>query len=859
MTQSFLRYPLQAGYIHNWLIAGPQLISTNYRDRDAPVSGTQQVAACAPPDSGIAEAPCERAQFTVGGDAAGGPQLTWRYFCCDDDHLLDPTGADPLPRPLRAWAYSEVVAPADLPTCLALYSFGPAQVWLNGHLAVYHQGHDGSILHRLVTEVNLVKGINTILVCMEQLRDGSTPIAVALQLCSTGHPPLKVRIPTQNRNVQLHQAVERLARRAYLEQDLYAGSEALYVKWPATIRARCRLLLRVQKPSGDIVGEAQPLVSAGLSQHLLEGTWAKDGRYQVRILPDFEEFVRGLRVSRDLDVNILHSSYNDQPRGNQSERAIELLQHAAWWTDGIYAELAAMALGLWKQVNAKAILRAMDHALARQAGCDEIVMGLLFMAYRYTDHASFPLSLVTPLEECLLGYEYQTSAEKANGVAGLDDDAAIVRHACSVLAGQRYSTRRFLCSGRSGSWHQASGEQRALAWLTRRVQGGFAAWDSGEGFAAMLLGLVALVDHAASESLSELAAATADKLLYTLALNSFQGGFGSTHGAASAASITDARMDPTAGISRLLWGVGCWNQHMAAGYALATSLKYVCSPVHQMIALDRPVELWARERHIVGWCDTSDGSAADQEINKVTYKTPDYMLCSAQDYRAGAAGSVEHIWQATLGPSAVIFVNHPRCLNQKDAYHANFWRGNGVLPRVAQWRDLLIALYQLPADDWLGYTHAHFPISAFDSYTLRQGWAFACKGSAYIALTASAGVNLIKTGPGAFHELRSVGQQNVWLCQMGRAAQDGSFAEFQRAVLSLPLRFDGLSVSLVSLRGDTVAFDWTGPFHVQGTVQPLGGFPHYESPHCTCALGSTEMDIRFEDWTLRLDLDPLEE
>jgi hypothetical protein len=207
----------------------------------------------------------------------------------------------------------------------------------------------------------------------------------------------------------------------------------------------------------------------------------------------------------------------------------------------------------------------------------------------------------------------------------------------------------------------------------------------------------------------------------------------------------------------------------------------------------------------------------------------------------------------------VIFVNHPRCLNQKDAYPANFWRGNGVLPRVAQWRDLLVALHQLPADDWLGYTHAHFPIAAFDAYTLRQGWAFARKGGAYVALTASAGMHLVKAGPGSFRELRSVGQQNVWLCQMGRAAQDGSFAEFQRAILNLPLRFDGLGVALVSLRGDAVAFDWTGPFEVQGTAQRLGGFPHYESPHCTCALGSAEMDIHFEEWTLRLDLSPTEQ
>jgi hypothetical protein len=230
-------------------------------------------------------------------------------------------------------------------------------------------------------------------------------------------------------------------------------------------------------------------------------------------------------------------------------------------------------------------------------------------------------------------------------------------------------------------------------------------------------------------------------------------------------------------------------------------------------------------------------------------------LASAQDYRPGEAGGREHLWQATLSPSAVVFVNHPRCVNQKDAYRANFWRGNGVLPRVAQWRDLLIALHRLPADDWLGYTHAHFPTAAFDETVIRRGWAFARKGEGYLALTASAGLELIKNGPGAYRELRSAGGENVWLCQMGRAAQDGSFADFQAAVLATTVDFDGLHVAMTSVRGDAIDFGWTGPFQVQGEVQPLAGFPHYDSPHCVCAFGATQMDVQYGEWMLRLNLE----
>jgi len=860
MTQWFLRYGLQDGFIHNWLVAGPQSIPVNEPGAGAPSLSRRQLATHFwQPDSGIEDAPSEQAKFSVSGPNETLTQLSWRYLRCEDDHLVELADHYPPRHYLRAWAYTELIAPTAQFASLTIHSFGPMRIWLNEEPVLQQEDFGVHLPLRVASAVSLVEGVNRLLVRLEQWADRDAPFAIALHVRDAAQKRLKVRVPTLNQKTQLHQAVERLAQRAYIEQDLYAGPEVIHVKWPTSIRTGRELLLRVQKPSGHIVGEVRPQVSAGLSQHILEGTWVKDGRYQIKVLSEFEEFVRGMRVSRDLEVNVLHGAYVDEPQGEQPQRGLELLQHAAWWTDGVYAEIARMALGEWKHMHEYEVLRAMDQVLARQADCHEILVGLIFMAYRYAADASFPPSLAQRLEECLLGFDYEAGEETRKNEQGLDDDVAIVRHACHLLAGQLYPDRLFMRSGQPGSWHQVRGEQRVWQWLERRVQGGFAAWDSGEGFASMLLGLVSLVDFVSSETLSEMAATLTDKLLYSLALNSFQGIFGSTHGATSAASITDARMEPTSPVSRLLWGVGCWNQHMAASLALATSQKYACPPLHQMIALDRPAALWSRERHVTSWRNSAHGPTADQEVNKVTYKTPDTMLCSAQDYRAGEVGGDEHIWQATLSPSAVVFVNHPWCLNQKDAYRPNFWRGNGVLPRVAQWRDLLIALYRLPDDDWLGYTHAHFPIAAFDEYTIKRRWAFARKGEGYLALTASGGMTFVKSGPGAYRELRSTARNNVWLCQMGRAAQDGSFADFQKAVFAMPVTFRNLGVSCVSLRGDSIAMDWAGPFTIEGIEQSLHDFKHYESPHCTYEVGSEEMDIRYAEWTLRLNLDTSEE
>ena len=136
-------------------------------------------------------------------------------------------------------------------------------------------------------------------------------------------------------------------------------------------------------------------------------------------------------VGQDLDVNILHGTYVDEPQDDQPTRAIEFLKHAAWWTDGLYSELASMTLGLWKEVNEKAILRIIDQTLARDEGCNETLVGLLLMTHRFAQHAKLPQLLPQRLEECLLAFDYEAEAaaslRESGGEAGSGEDSTIIK------------------------------------------------------------------------------------------------------------------------------------------------------------------------------------------------------------------------------------------------------------------------------------------------------------------------------------------------------------------------------------------------------------------------------------------------
>jgi hypothetical protein len=382
-----------------------------------------------------------------------------------------------------------------------------------------------------------------------------------------------------------------------------------------------------------------------------------------------------------------------------------------------------------------------------------------------------------------------------------------------------------------------SSQQQALDWLQGCGLDGFDTWDTPDSLADTALALVLLVDFAEHEALRELAAVLLDKLLFTLALNSFQGTFGSSSRGSRSHPASNGWLQATSGICRLLWGMGCFNHHSAATVALAASVNYQVPSLIQAIALDQRASLWSKESQA-------------GEIHKVTWRSPQAMLCSALDYRPGENGDEIHVWQATMGPDALVFVNHPR---SEDPLDPVFWQGNGCLPRVAQWQDSLIAHYRLPRDSAVGFTHAYFPVYAFDEYTLAGSWAFARKGDAYLALFASQGLHLMRSGGSAYRELRSAGLGNSWICQLGRAALDGSFELFRARTLALEPRFEDELLSWTNLRGDRLEWAWSGPLRVNGRTETISGFAHYDSPFCVSEAGSASMAITYGDYAMRLD------
>jgi len=852
MQKNYLHYPLVDGYIHNWLVLGPQAIEVKELER---FSGPQYKLQIAQhffqPEMGLPGNPIEYGSVKY-EEFTG----NWQYVRTRHDHLVDLSVFHHITHYLRAWAYTEIASPAEQEVTFILTTNGPADIWINDQ-HVHRQEHFyHQIPNRVSFQTSLKSGINPLMVRFEEVAARECPYSMALQLVGfqpkQGAEDKVVRIPTGAPDPLRRMKLELLFEACHIRQDVFTRLEEMFIYLPEGPAAWTEFTIRMQTPEGSIYGELTRNQRMENPQTFGFTYQIPEGSYQFLFMPTLQEYYEGnVRVTRAREFFAANNTFSTQPYGTYAVRRTEGLKDAARRKNNVFSEIAKMELGTWSKVNEKMVLDTIDGINRRRDCSDFYLCGLLGVLYRYANKDNFPAALRQPLEDCVVNFKYWHDEPGSDAMCYTTENHSILFHTCEVLAGQLYPERIFSNTNQPGTWHKEKGERLALEWLHNRANSGFKEWDSNTYFEEDTLALSTLVSLADNPQVYELAALVMDKMFFTTAVNSFKGVFGSTHGRSYTPYIKTGYREGTSGVTRLLWGMGVFNDRMLGTVGLACS-SYELPPIIAAIAADQPEALWSKEQHTGDEQDFRNSGSAGTGVNKVTYKTPDYMLCSAQDWHPGEFGYQQHIWQATLSPEVTIFTSHPSCASEDSSHRPNYWHGNVTMPRVAQYKDVLLALYNFAEDDWMGFTHAYFPVNSMQAYEIRDRWAFGKVGDGYVALTAANGLDFQKRGDNAYRDLRSPGTPNAWLCQMGRAALDGSFEDFMEKVLALPVKLKGTQAELTTLRGDHLSFGWQEPLMLNGEPQPLSEFPHYDSDYCKCELDAPVMDIRYGDELLRL-------
>lgn len=637
-------------------------------------------------------------------------------------------------------------------------------------------------------------------------------------------------------------------------------------------------------------------------------------------------------------------AYWTKPSGTYELRRAALL---AWSADsgrhGLYVQVARMAAG--KPVEEAPVREAIRFVNQREDTADFRVAALVriyaMASPKLISGKIISETLVKDIRKTLLDFKYWCDEPGPDHLMGTwSENHQMLFHSSEYLAGQLFSDATFTNNGKTGRWHMQHARPMVLSWINAKAKAGFSEWDSNAYFPEDIASLLNLADYAADEQISTRASMLLSVMFFDMAVDSFHGSYGTSHGRTYQGTVQSGRNEGTSPVEWIAWGMGSLGSpDNVASIFLAVSPKYRVPEIIQKIALDAPEEMINRERQgltiasakeiglrfddpndiFLMWDSGRLSNRVDAErssrllssfnfhryevvirpyaeavigtyraleqmgvvtagldrttlerVDKITYRTPDYELSTAQDYRKGKAGYQQHIWQATLGPDSIVFTLNP-------SVSTKYWVGN--YPKSVQYRNLLIALYNIPSQTPpgpktvvppdaggnampspgpaeelpAGFSVAVFHKSGYDELIEKNGWQFARKGTAFLALRSQLPVRWTEKGVLGGEGMIADGRRNVWICQLGRAAVDGPFHAWVDRIAAAPLSIDGLAVHYQAPGVGDARVSWDDPLTIDGTSVATTGYDRFDNPYCRAPWGVGRYAIHYKTESLVLD------
>jgi len=882
--RNIARYPLaEDGSIRNWLASGPVFTLIDHLADHVVDSGTPFKKSgrwilnfwAYHPDSIKLKRALYHSKPSPGWQPEEPPALgalalgdsRWQYRVAEDDAMIDFSHFNFAPARMQAAICAELHSDRAVTLTAQVLTIGPFRLWLNNEVI----RDDNDVLSYVApmtvpVRMTLKAGVNQLLLHGTMFGWREARLALGLRIIDDAQD-IQVGIPLGEFNAQTWRETE--ARLAQIVLPPYAITElpgqvtlpadasgSLEIELHATIPVTGSPWARfgqLQLPDGHTQATLTPGDSAPLplTNEVVAAMARMPGENSLTLTIRPKN---GLPLMRQTKVWASSRTYSNQPYGDYDSRRQEALHHLADMPYDVLAAMAAVEAGRATHIDSGAIDIALSFLRNRHDCADFYAVALLTLLYRSSDQTALRSDDQQRITDTFLNFKFWIDEPGLDGMCYFTENHQILFHVTAYLAGQLWPGQTFVNSGLTGAQQQRRAQPRITNWIKRRLLGGYSEWDSNAYLALDVYAMLALAELANSPRLREMATVLLHKTFFMIAAQSYRGTHGSSHGRCYVEALKSARVENTSSLQRIAWGMGLFNGETRATGLLTLARRYRVPDIIQRIGADTEREVVTLARAHAAYRPQFDMHRGSWDVKTVTLRTPDGMLSAAIDHRPGEMGVQEHLWQATLGPEAVIFTNYPGNNQLHGHARPNFWAGSVRLPRVVMHQRSLICLYPIAPDTGLGYSHAYFPQSAFDEAHINGQWAFARSGDGYVALWGDGPLRLTTQGAHPYQELRSENNGHVWLCHLGRAATDGSFADFITGLQQQPPQQIGHGLRWQTPQGDKLSVGWDAPFLVDDQPVTWDDMPHYHNDYTQTPHNAKQMAIAYGDERLTLDL-----
>jgi hypothetical protein len=326
---------------------------------------------------------------------------------------------------------------------------------------------------------------------------------------------------------------------------------------------------------------------------------------------------------------VINDSYQAEPGSSYEERRQAYLEFCAAQSPGgrtgFFSQIARLELG--RAVDECPIREALHVVDSRVDCCDFSVGGLLRILYLYRDSPHLSCELVSSIEDHILNFKYWwDEAGGDNRRCYWTENHQIIFHSDELLAAQLFPQATFGNSGKDAGYHTAHALHLIRRWFGFRARFGFSEWLSNNYFEEDLLALVNLHDFAQQPDIRHQAKACIDLLMFEMAMHTYRGIMGCTHGRTYTRLIKGARSEDATNTAKLMFGMGLYCKPASLGTIPLATSTYRCPPIFEQIAADLDTPRLFKERHSI--------EIADAPTYGLSYDSLEdgHLYWSIQDY-----------------------------------------------------------------------------------------------------------------------------------------------------------------------------------------------------------------------------------
>jgi hypothetical protein len=381
------------------------------------------------------------------------------------------------------------------------------------------------------------------------------------------------------------------------------------------------------------------------------------------------------------------------------------------------------------------------------------------------------------IKKSILSFRY---CETVNDTAlYFDENYKLLLYVGQYLAGYLYPSDIFEVCRIKGSKQYETGKQRLEEWFSTFDYYGYEEWNSVTNISDCLVGFFMLYLMAPDDNIYKSAKKALDFTFKITDYNTFAGIMSTSYGNIYEEILCARQLLEPNFLSWISYGKGYMTNSSKAAFLYCLS-DYIPTFYQEEVML--------RFRE---WMSVE----LDQGTNRVKtyfYKTKDYLISSVRRFQPFVHGHQQHLMNVAMGSKGVqYYINHPKELPSASGNSPGYWAGNGTIPYIEQYKNVIIMIYRIDTEEIVHYIHAYTPFYEYDEYEMTDHWLFIRVDDSYAGTYFSNGIIKMFNGLHKNKEIISEGLNHGLVIKCGSKEEYRNFDHFKNTLKIMDIEYDG--------------------------------------------------------------------